>query len=393
VPSRILVVGAGLAGAGTAAALRAGGFTGRVTLLGAERHRPYDRPPLSKAVLSGAAADPAEAVALAGLDLSGVEVLLDRPATGLRPGVVDTDAGPLDWDGLVLATGATPVRLPGDPGQRVLRTLDDAVALRDRLVPGRRLAVVGAGWIGAEVATAARARGAAVTVVEAAATPLAAALGEEVGARTAGWYAEAGVDLRLGCPVRTVEPDGLLLAGCDRLAADVVLVGVGVRPELGWLAGAGLDLERGLLVDEHLAASWPGVVAAGDCAAWWSRRFGTRLRVEHWDDALHAPAVAAATLLGRDAVHDPVPYFWSEQFGRMVQFAGHRAAGARLVWRGDPDTDRTWAAGWLAADGRLTALLTVDRPRDLVQGRRLIAAGAAPDPARLADPGVPVKSA
>jgi NADPH-dependent 2,4-dienoyl-CoA reductase/sulfur reductase-like enzyme len=150
-------------------------------------------------------------------------------------------------------------------------------------------------------------------------------------------------------------------------------------------------LENGVAVDEGLRSSVPGVFAAGDCAAFLSRRFGRRLRVEHWDSAIHAPEVVAANILGGDERYDPVPYFWSEQFGRMVQYAGYHGGASRLVWRGDPVGGR-WAACWLAAD-RLVALLTVDRPRDLVQGRRLIAAGGQVDPARLADPGVQVKDA
>jgi NADPH-dependent 2,4-dienoyl-CoA reductase/sulfur reductase-like enzyme len=158
-------------------------------------------------------------------------------------------------------------------------------------------------------------------------------------------------------------------------------------------------LENGVAVDGRLRASVPGVYAAGDCAAFVSARYGRRLRVEHWDNALHAPRVVAANILGGDETYDPVPYFWSEQFGRMVQYAGHHSGADRLIWRGDP-ADREWAACWLAgpgtADGageQLVALLTVGRPRDLLQGRRVIAAGGAVDPGRLADPGIPVRDA
>jgi 3-phenylpropionate/trans-cinnamate dioxygenase ferredoxin reductase component len=207
------------------------------------------------------------------------------------------------------------------------------------------------------------------------------------------------VDLLLGQPVESVEHEGLVLPGGGWLPADVTVVAVGVRPQVGWLAGSPVRLENGVAVDGRLRTSAPGVYAAGDCAAFVSARYGRRLRVEHWDNALHAPRVVAANILGGDEPYDPVPYFWSEQFGRMVQYAGHHSDADRLIWRGDP-ADREWAACWLAAPGaadgggeRLVALLTVGRPRDLLQGRRVIAAGGAVDPGRLADPGIPVRDA
>ena len=235
--------------------------------------------------------------------------------------------------------------LPGPGPQRVLRTYDDALALRALLRPGLRLAVVGAGWIGAELATAAAAAGCQVTVVEAGPAPLAGALGAAAGARTAPWYEQAGVELRTGTAVESVERGGLALAS-GWLAADEIVTAVGVRPAVSWLAGSGLVLDNGVAVDPGLRASLPGVYAAGDCAAFASLRFGVRLRVEHWETALHAPEVVAANIAGGAEVYDPVPYFWSEQFGRMVQYAGHHAAADRLVWRGDPDA-ATWSACWL----------------------------------------------
>jgi 3-phenylpropionate/trans-cinnamate dioxygenase ferredoxin reductase component len=384
---RVIVAGGGLAGLRTAEALRAQGYTGRLTLVGAEPHRPYDRPPLSKNVLRGETDD---TTIDADLDALGCKPLLGERATGLGE-VLETTAGPLGFDGLVIATGATPIRLPGDGPQHVLRTIDDARALRAELRPGTTVAIVGAGWIGAEVATAAAAAGCRVTVLEAADAPLAGAVGAEVGARTARWYAEAGVELRYGVKVASVEKGGLDLAGGGSLAADVVLTGIGVRPATEWLAGSGLALDDGVVVDEYLRTERPGVLAVGDCAAWWSPRFGRRLRVEHWDTALNAPDVAAANLLGGDRRYDAVPYFWSEQFGRMVQYAGHHPAGDTMVWRGDPDVGG-WSVCWLSGE-RLVAVLTVDRPRDLVQARRAIAGGALADPQRLADPDVAVRQA
>ncbi|GGO11704.1 NAD(P)/FAD-dependent oxidoreductase [Microbispora bryophytorum] len=384
----VVVVGAGLAGVRSIEALRAGGFTGRITLIGEEHHRPYDRPPLSKAVLLG---ETDSTVVDSDLDALDVRLCLGTAAKGLRDGVLETTEGELEYDGLVIATGATPIRLRGEGRQHVLRTIEDALTLRERLVPGARVAVVGAGWIGAEVATAAARAGCAVTVVEAGESPLAVALGPAVGSHTTDWYARAGVELRLGAMVGTVDADGLTLMSGARVPADVVVTGIGVRPAVDWLKGSAVRLDDGVVVDEHLRTSLPNVVAVGDCANWWSRRFHARLRVEHWDTALQAPDTAAATLLGEEAVYDPVPYFWSEQFGHMVQFAGHRDAGDRMVLRGDPRRDPKWSVCWLTADDRLAAVLTVDRPRDVVQGRKIVESGRRLDPLRVADAAVALR--
>jgi 3-phenylpropionate/trans-cinnamate dioxygenase ferredoxin reductase subunit len=400
---RVIVVGGGLAGVRAVEALRSKGYEGALTLVSAERERPYDRPPLSKAVLAG---DSDDTTVDADWDALRCDLLLGERATALRPadpgrgGVLATTAGDLPFDGLVIATGATPVTLPGEGRQHVLRTIGDSRGLRSRLAEGARIVIVGAGWIGAEVATTAAKKGCRVTVVEAADTPLANAIGPEIGALTVPWYAEAGVELRTGVKVAAVEPDGLALAGGGRIEADEVVVGVGVRPEVSWLDGSGLLVERGVVTDgsfrvyqgeEEPGALRPDIVAVGDCAAWWSERYGRRLLVEHWDTALNAPDVAAASLLGEEARYDAAPYFWSEQFGRMVQYAGSHAASERLVHRGDP-AGRKWAAVWLTGD-RLDAILTVDRPRDLVQARRVIAAGTPVDPEAIADPDVPVRQA
>jgi 3-phenylpropionate/trans-cinnamate dioxygenase ferredoxin reductase component len=384
-----VVVGAGLAGLRTITELRERGFTGYITLIGAETWPPYDRPPLSKKVLiEDHAIDPSLQADFGALD---VDFRPAEAATGMDAVTVSTGRGKYPFDHLVLATGAVPVALPGPGRQRFLRSYDDALALRGLLRPGLRLAIVGAGWIGAELATAAAGHGVRVTVAEAGPAPLAAAVGAPVGAQTARWYAEAGVQLRTGVAVESVQPDGLVLAGGDWVAADEILTAVGVRPATGWLDGSGVWLDNGVAVDAGLHASLPGVYAVGDCAAFESRRFGRRLRFEHWDVALHAPEVVAANLLGGDEAYDPVPYFWSEQFGRMVQYAGYHGDAERLVWRGDP-AEPKWAACWLAV-GRLVAILTVDRPRDLLQGRRLIASADPVDAARLADPAIPVSGA
>ncbi|HUZ26398.1 MAG TPA: FAD-dependent oxidoreductase [Streptosporangiaceae bacterium] len=385
-PGHVVVVGAGLAGLRTIEDLRGRGYAGQVTLVGAEPRPPYDRPPLSKKLMTGALDD---TTLRHDLDSLHAEVRLAQRAVALADGVLATDGGEHAFDALVLATGATPVTLPGDGRQHVLRTIDEALELRQLLRPGTALAIVGAGWIGAELATAATQLGCQVTVLEAAQTPLAAAVGTEVGGLTARWYAAAGVDLRLGQGVDSVQPGGLALAGGGWLAADVVVTAVGVRPAVSWLAGSAVALDNGVAVDSQLRTSVPGVFAVGDCAAFESLRYGRRLRFEHWDVALHAPEVVAANVLGGSETYDPVPYFWSEQFGRMVQYVGHHGDGERLLWRGDPAGER-WAVAWLAA-GRLVALLTVGLPRDLLQGRRVISSGAPVDPGKLADPQMPVR--
>ena len=387
-PERIVVAGGGLAGLRTVEELRAAGYAGAVTLVGAEARPPYDRPPLSKRLMAGEMDD---TTLRDDLDALGAELCLGQAATGLDDGVLRTGRTEHRFDRLVLATGATPVALPGSGRQRFLRTLEDALALRALLRPGLRLAIVGAGWIGAELATAAAAVGCQVTVLEAAAAPVAAALGAAVGALTAPWYAEAGVELRLGQQVASVEPGGLALAGGGWLPADEVVTAVGVRPEVGWLDGSGIAIDNGVATDEQLRTSLPGVFAVGDCMAFWSLRYRRRLRFEHWDVALRAPAVAAANLLGGAETYDPVPYFWSEQFGRMVQYIGFHGAADRMLLRGDP-AERQWSACWLAGD-LLVALLAVNSPRDLAQGRRAIQAAAPVDAARLGDPQTPLRDA
>lgn len=393
----VVIVGAGMAGVQTAVALREQGFTGPVTLLGAEPHQPYDRPPLSKAVLLGKAEDSAFDVDFQGLDIDlrlGVEV------TGLRAAVheLDTERGPVPYGTLVLATGAEPLTVPGTegvPGVHLLRTLDDAARLRPVLAASPRAVVVGAGWIGAEFATAAREAGCEVTVVEAADRVLAGALPAEVTEPMARWYQEAGAELITGAKVAGIEEGRVLLADGRALPAGAVVVGIGARPATGWLDGTGV--ERGsdgsITADAYLRTSLPGVYAVGDCASFPSGRYGRRLLVHHWDNALQGPrAVAANILAGEPAqVYDPVPYFWSEQFGRFVQYAGHHGGADTLLLRGDP-AGPAWSACWLR-EGALVAVLAVGRPRDLAQGRRLIETAVPVDPAKVADPGTPLKSA
>jgi 3-phenylpropionate/trans-cinnamate dioxygenase ferredoxin reductase subunit len=377
---RIVVVGGGLAGFEAARALRSQGFTGELVMLAAESEPPYDRPPLSKDVLAWRDVNLFFDVST----IDGLEVRLRTPATGVKPGAVLTDAGPLECDGIVLAVGADPIALPGT---RTLRTLADAHALRDSFEMGAEVAIIGAGWIGAEVAFAAAENGCAVTVYEMAESPLSAALPSDLGMRTVQWYEQLGIELRLGERVDDVSA----------LGADVVLAGLGARPATEFLASSPVERrpeDGALIVDDRLRTSLPGVVAAGDCAAWWSGRYGKYMRVEHWDTALHAPAVAASTLLGPSGdPYDPVPYFWSDQFGHTIQFLGHRSPTDRRVERSD---GADWAVGWFA-DGaggpQLTAFAVVDRPRDFSQARKLMTTRTPVDPERFADLEQPVKAA
>ncbi|GAA3095929.1 NAD(P)/FAD-dependent oxidoreductase [Streptomyces rectiviolaceus] len=385
-----------MAGVQTAVALREQGFAGAVTLIGAEPHQPYDRPPLSKAVLLGKAEGSAFDVDFEAL---GIGLSLGREVTGVRPAdhELDTERGPVPYDALVVATGAQPILLPGAsgvPGVHLLRTLDDAERLRPVLAEQHRIVVVGAGWIGAEFATAAREAGCSVTVVEAAERPLAGALPAEVAAPMTAWYADSGAELRTHARVQRVEPGSVLLDDGTRLPADAVVVGIGARPATDWLTGSGITLgaHREIVADDHLRTSEPDVYAVGDCSSFPSGRYGERLLVHHWDNALQGPRTVAANIIGETpSAYDPVPYFWSEQFGRFVQYAGHHACADELVWRGDRSS-AAWTVCWLRR-GALVAVLAVGRPRDLAQGRKLIESGALLSPELASDPAVPLKKA
>lgn len=393
--NHVVVVGAGLAGARSCEQLRRQGFTGRITLVGAESSLPYDRPPLTKEVLAGTRDETTLATDFESLD---VELRLGEIALELRVSerVVVTDGArgtrprEIPYDGLVIATGADPIRLPGTGPQLTVRTIEDSRRLRDRLRPGAHVLIVGASWIGAEVATAALAEGCTVTCVESGGSPLASAVGTEVGSWTASWWED--VDLRLETSVAEVVEGGIELVGGERIAADTVVAGVGVRCSAGWLADSGLQIDGGVAVDEWMRAA-PGVVAVGDVALWWSRARSRHVRVEHWDDAADSPAVAVAALLnpGLSGVkaHEPVPYFWSHQFGHKLQYAGQHGPGDRVVRRDSGDA--SWTALWIDEANALTAALACDRPRDLLDARMMLAAGAVVDVERVLDPAEPLR--
>lgn len=364
-----MVVGGGLATARFCAVLRRKKFTGRITVLSAENVPPYDRPPLSKAVLTGERDDSPLPFNAERLE---VDLRLGTRALGLDPAArtVRTDSGDVRYDALVIATGATPVRLPGAGPQRTLRTLDDALALRKELLPGARVVIVGASWIGAEVATAAKAAGSDVTCLELGAQPLCGALGEKVGAATRPWW--EGIDLRTSTAVKSVEADGVHLADGTVLAADVVVSGIGVRPAVEWLADSGIATDRGILTDTRCRTNVPGVVAIGDVAQRWTAHTGSHRLVEHWDEASTAATAAVASLLDweQGPEHDPVPYFWSDQFGRKLQYVGVHAPGDELTV--ETANDGTLRRAIWSRDGALTAWLGVDLSKDLVKARTAV---------------------
>ena len=400
---RVVVVGASLAGLRAAEELRARGFDGTITVVGEERHEPYDRPPLSKQILAGTW--PAERAALAvsadgGLDGLGLDWRLGQRAIALDPRARQvTLAGGerLGYDGLVIATGSAPRELPGTEtlaGAHTLRTLDDCEAIRTDLEAGPgRVVVVGAGFIGSEVAATCRTRGHEVTVLEALPVPLGRALGDEMGAVMGELHRDHGVEVRLGTGVAGFEAgsggrvERIRLADGNTLDADLVVVGIGVTPNTGWLEGSGLALDDGVVCD---ASAWvaPGIVAAGDVARWPSHRFGELMRVEHWDNAIAMGAHAARRLLawleaepaGDEASrepepYDPVPWFWSDQYDRKIQLAG-RSAGADEVRVVDGSTDERRFVALYRRGDRVVGALAMNRPRQLLAYQRLIEHGA-----------------
>ncbi len=392
------VVGAGLAGAKAVEALRAQGFDGRITLHGDETHRPYERPPLSKGYLQGATARDAVHVHPAGWYADNdVELLLDDPVTELVPAehqLGTRGSGRRHYDRLLLATGASPRRLPVPgadlAGVHYLRTVDDSERLRARLQPGARIAVIGGGWIGLETAAAARGAAAEVTVLESAELPLLGVLGPRIAQVFADLHVDHGIDLRCGVTVTAIKPrtdDGcaIELADGTTIEADTVVVGIGVTPNDDLALAAGLTVDNGVVVDEHLQTSDPDIVAAGDVANAHHPLLRRRVRVEHWANALNQPAVAAATMLGRPAAYDRLPYFFTDQYDLGMEYTGHTVPGDHyeVVVRGDLGT-REFIAFWLD-DRRLVAAMNVNVWDVTETLGRLIRSGEQLDPARLAD--------
>lgn len=385
---RLVVVGASLAGLRAVEGARRSGFTGSITLIGAEEHLPYNRPPLSKAYLAATPSVPLNTTfrAEAALrDELGVDLRLGARATALDTDgrAVLVDAGdPVPYDALVIATGAVARVLPGTEqlaGVHTLRTVDDAVMVRRALDDRARLVVIGAGFIGSEVASSARERGLSVTLLEAAEVPLRRALGDEMGVACAALHDRAGTDLRRGVGVREIrrDDDGLAveLADGSTVRGDLVVSGVGADPATSWLEGSGLELGNGVLCDQTLATSVPGVYAAGDVAHWHNPLFEQSMRLENWTSAAEQGAAAAFNALHPQEAkpYSTVPYFWSDWYKTRIQFVGISWADEVRVVTGDPQDGR-WVALYRTGD-RLTGALAIDHPTHTMKYRMMISRG------------------
>ena len=383
-PRTVAVVGAGLAGAKAVEVLRAEGYGGRIVLFGDEPHRPYERPPLSKGYLQGN--DERDTVFVHPENWYGehdVDLRLGTEVTGLdrhAHELMTAGGQPVRYDRLLLATGASPrhLRLPHAdlPGVHYLRNLDDSDALRAAFRPGANVVVIGAGWIGLETAAAARTAGATVTVLESAELPLLRVLGPQMAQVFAGLHRENGVDLRLGVEVAGLRADGSTVTGVELgdgavVDADAVVVGIGVAPNVDLARSAGLDVDNGVLVDASLRTSDPHVFAAGDIANAEHPVLRRRIRVEHWANALHQPEVAAQSILGKDAVYDRLPYFFTDQYDLGMEYVGHAPTYQKVVFRGDV-AKREFTAFWLDSEDRVLAGMNVnvwdvtDRIQDLI---------------------------
>jgi 3-phenylpropionate/trans-cinnamate dioxygenase ferredoxin reductase subunit len=384
--SHVVVVGAGLGGLRTVEFLRAEGFSGRISLVGDEAHEPYDRPPLSKQILAGTW--PEERATLHHGELADLNVSLHlgRSAISLDDGAVELNDGVrLHYDALVVATGVRPRRLPGQPDHpelHVLRTLDDCRALRCSLSRARSLLVVGAGFIGAEVAATARMAGLGVTMLEALPMPFGRVLGEQMGQLCARLQTDNGVTIRCGVRLTDlVDSDGGIaaqLADGSQVRADCGVVGVGTVVDAGWLAGLGVPTASGLLCDATgLVEGTGNVYGVGDIAAWRHPTFGDRPRIEHWTSATEQAAVVAQRIAGAEITRlaDAVPYFWSDQYGLTLQLVGRCDLATSVEVLHDPGAIKGTVAGYFA-DGALVAVLAFHAPRLLNRYRRLVAAGA-----------------
>ncbi|NMO04074.1 FAD-dependent oxidoreductase [Gordonia sp. TBRC 11910] len=399
----IIIAGAGLAGAKSAEALRDKGFSGRIVLIGTERHLPYERPPLSKEVLTGHKhlADFTVHDATWYRD-HDVELRLGETVSGVDLAdkqITLADGATVGYDTLILATGSSSKHppIPGADADNVLflRTVDEAREIKHALKTGSTLAVVGAGWIGLEVTAAARAAGVTVSVVESADSPLLAALGPELGEVFADLHREHNVDFRFGSGVKEIttadgRATGLRLTDGSLIKADAVLVAVGAAPNIEIAEAAGLDIvDGGVAASSSLRTSDPDVYAVGDIAAADNPFYDTRIRTEHWANALNQPAVAAAAILGDDAVYDALPYFFTDQYDLGMEYVGHAASYTSTIIRGNLAT-REFIAFWLDADDRVLAGMNVnvwgvtDDVKALIRSRKSV------DTAKLADTGVPL---
>ncbi|MEO6827635.1 MAG: FAD-dependent oxidoreductase [Microbacteriaceae bacterium] len=400
-----VIVGAGLAGAKAAQTLREEGFDGRVVLVAAESDAPYLRPPLSKEYLTGSAerdsifVNPAQ-----WYDEHNIELRLGSPATGLNTAAHEVTLGngeTLKYDKLLLATGAGSRHLggPGDQlaGVHYLRTVAESEALRSDLsAGGRRIVIVGAGWIGLEIASAARGYGNSVTVLGMEEVPLNVALGDELGAVFGELHRENDVNLRMSTSVSEIvgadgKVTGVRLPSGETIPAEVVVVGIGAIPNTELADKAGLEVKNGIVVDESLRSSDPDVYAAGDVANWYHPVLKERMRVEHWANAEHSGPAAAKAMLGQTVSYDDLPYFYTDQFDLGMEYSGYgsRTKNATVVYRGDK-AKREFVAFWVL-DGRVVAGINVNvwDVNEAVQ--KLIRSGARVDAAKLADQNVPLE--
>jgi 3-phenylpropionate/trans-cinnamate dioxygenase ferredoxin reductase subunit len=395
-----VIVGASLAGAKAAETLRAEGFDGRLVLVGAEVARPYERPPLSKDYLRGDVARETVYVHADGFYAEhDIDLRLGRTAVDLNTSAAEVtldDGEILRYDRLLLTTGAEPrvLTIPGREldGVMYLRSVEDSDALRARLDRGGAVVVIGAGWIGAEVAASARQRGLDVTVIEPASVPLQRVLGLEIGGLYRDIHTDHGVQMLLGTGVERFEGGSAVervrTSDGRTLDCDFVVVGVGVQPRTALAARAGIAIENGILADEHLQTGAPGVFAAGDVANAHHPFYAERIRVEHWANALHQGPLAARTMLGHDDVYDRLPYFFSDQYDVGMEYSGHATGSDRVVLRGDP-TSREFVAFWLS-EGRVLAGMNVNVWDVAETIQALIASGGVVDERRLTDPDVPL---
>jgi 3-phenylpropionate/trans-cinnamate dioxygenase ferredoxin reductase subunit len=403
--STVAIVGAGLAGARTAEALRARGYDGDVVLVGQERHAPYERPALSKDYLIGGPLGEKILVNTEDwYDEHDVELVTGHTVTGFDPHerrLSVTGAAEIRYRALVLTTGSAPrrLRLPGADlaGVHYLRTVEDSTALYAALARGPRTVVIGGGWIGLEVAAAAQSHGAVVTVLEQAPVPMEHVLGARMAGVLLRAHRDHGVDVRGGVQVTALRQDGrgrvtgVVLGDGTSLDADVVVVGIGAQPRTELAAEGGLDVANGVVVDSQLRTSAPDVYAAGDVANAWHPTLGRRLRVEHWDNALHQPETVAASILGVDAPYDRLPYFFSDQYDLSLEYTGwvDPAAPHEVVARGDEDSGR-FMAFWVR-DGAVAAGMGVNEWGQVDAVQALIRSAAVVDASLLADPDVPLQ--
>jgi 3-phenylpropionate/trans-cinnamate dioxygenase ferredoxin reductase subunit len=400
---RFVIVGAGLAGHSAATTLRQNGFDGGVILIGDEPARPYERPPLSKQFLQGVrAADELYFHTLEQYAELGIELKLGRRASALdveRQQLTLDDGETVAYDKLLLTTGASPIRLrqPGFdlPGVHYLRTLADAAELGEQLRHGdRRVVVIGAGFIGSEVAASARMLGNAVHLVDLLPLPMVTALGDTLGELFAEVHRRQGVELHMLSRVDELRGDGkveaAVLADGHEIACDLVIVGVGVRPNVDLARDAGLEIDNGIVVNELSETSAPNVYAAGDVAHWWHPGHGRRFRVEHYDNAGEHGMAAARSMLGAGEPYIPLPYFWSDQYDINLQYVGYPEAWDELVLRGDLEAFAVTA--FFLSGGQVCAAATVNRPRELRSARRICEARAVLDPATLADPAIDLRA-